>query len=86
VIDAKEARCEPGRVDLTAMIDLRGHAGVAPHDIVWHSDVGGELGRGHVLSVDLEPGRHLVTATIPGGGANDRVQATGIIIVGERSR
>ncbi len=86
VIDAKEAGCEPGRVDLTAMIDLRGHAGVAPHDIVWHSDVGGELGRGHVLSVDLEPGRHLVTATIPGGGANDRVQATGIIIVGGRGR
>ena len=86
VIDAKEVHCEPGRVDLTAMIDLRGHEGVAPHDIVWHSDVAGELGRGHALSVDLEPGRHMITATIPGGGANDRVQKTGIIVVGGRAR
>ena len=86
VIDAKEAHCAPGRVDLTAMIDLRGHEGIAPHDIVWHSDVAGELGRGHVLSVDLEPGRHLITATIPGGGANDWVQKTGIIVVGGRAR
>ena len=86
VIDAKEAQCAPGCVDLTAMIDLRGHEGIAPHDIVWHSDVGGELGRGHMLSVDLEPGRHLITATIPGGGANDRVQKTGIIVVGGRGR
>ncbi len=66
--------------------DLRGHEGVAPHDIVWHSDVAGELGRGHVLSVDLEAGRHLITATVPGGGANDRVQKTGIIVVGGRGR
>jgi hypothetical protein len=85
VIDAKEVHCEPGRVDLTAMIDLRGHEGVAPHEIVWHSDLAGELGRGHMLSVDLEEGRHLITATIP-GGASDRVQATGIIIVGGRGR
>ena len=65
VIDVKEAHCEPGRVDLTAMIDLRGHAGVAPHDIVGIPMIAGELGRGHALSVDLEPGRHLITATIP---------------------
>ena len=50
-IDVKESHCEPGRVDLTAMIDLRGHEGVAPHEIVWHSDLDGELGRGHMLSV-----------------------------------
>ena len=85
LIDVKEAHCEPGRVDLTAMIDLRGHEGVAPHEIVWHSDLAGELGRGHMLSVDLEEGRHLITATIP-GGASDRVQETGIIIVGGRGR
>ena len=67
------------------MIDLRGHDGVAPHEIVWHSDIEGELGRGHMLSIYLEEGRHLITATIP-GGANDRVQATGIIIVSGRGR
>ena len=82
-IDAKEAHCEPGRVDLTAMIDLRGHEGVAPHEILWHSDLDGELGRGYMLSVDLGEGRHRITATIP-GGASDRVQATSIIIVGGR--
>ncbi len=82
-IHVNENRCEPGRVDLTAMIDLRGHAGLAPFDVVWHSDLVGELGRGHMLSVVLDEGRHLITATIP-GGANDRVQATGIIIVGGR--
>ena len=85
VIDVKEDRCKSGGVNLTAMIDLRGHAGVAPHEIMWHSDLAGELGRGHTLSVDLEQGRHLITATIP-GGASDRVQATGIIIVGGRQR
>lgn len=83
VIDAKEAQCEPGRVDLTAMIDLRGHEGVAPHEIMWHSDLAGELGRGHMLSVDLEEGRHRITASIP-GSASDRVQATSIIIVSGR--
>lgn len=82
-IDAKEAHCEPGRVDLTAMIDLRGHEGVAPHEVMWHSDLDGELGRGYMLSVHLEEGRHQITATIP-GGASDRVQATSIIIVGGR--
>ena len=81
-IDAKEAHCEPGRVDLTAMIDLRGHEGVAPHEVMWHSDLDGELGRGYMLSVNLEEGRHQITATIP-GGASDRVQATSIIIVGK---
>ena len=85
LIDAKQDQCEPGRVNLIAMIDLRGHESVAPHEIVWHSDLAGELGHGHILSVDLEEGRHLITATIP-GGANDRVQATGIIIVGGRGR
>ena len=85
MIDAKEDHCESGRVDLTAMIDLRGHEGVAPHEIVWHSDVAGELGRGHMLRVDLEEGRHQITATIP-GGASDRVQTTGIIIVSGRGR
>lgn len=85
LIDVKEDHCEPGRVNLAAMIDLRGHAGVAPHEIVWHSDIQGELGRGHILSIYLEEGRHLITATIP-GGANDRVQATGIIIVGGHGR
>jgi hypothetical protein len=85
LIEVNEHRCEPGRVDLAAMIDLRGHAGVAPQDVVWHSDLAGELGRGHALSVDLEPGRHVITATIP-GGASDKVQATGIIIVGGRGR
>ena len=76
LIDAKQDHCEAGRVDLIAMIDLRGHEGVAPHEIVWHSDLAGELGRGHMLSVDLEEGRHLITATIPGGarrpGSGDR--------------
>jgi hypothetical protein len=85
LIDAEEVHCEPGRVDLTAMIDLRGHKGVAPHEVVWHSDLAGELGRGHMLSVDLEEGRHVITATIP-GGASDRIEATGIIIVGGRGR
>ncbi len=85
MIDAKQAHCEPGRVDLTAMIDLRGHEGVGPHDIAWHSDVAGELGRGRTLSVELEAGRHLIRATIP-GGASDRVEATAIIIVGGRGR
>ena len=83
-VDVRRRDCEPGRVELTALIDLRGRAGVAPHEVVWHSDLAGELGRGHVLTVDLEEGRHLVTATIPGGGASDRVQASGIIIVGGR--
>lgn len=82
-IDAKEAHCEPGRVDLAAMIDLRGHEGVAPHEVLWHSDLAGELGHGYMLSVNLEEGRHQITATIP-GGASDRVQAAGIIIVGGR--
>jgi len=85
MIAANEAPCEQGRVDLKAFIDLRGHDGVAPHDIVWHSDVGGVLGHGHALSVELEAGRHVITASIPGGGG-DRVQATGIIIVGGRGR
>ena len=85
LIDLQASHCEPGRVNLAAMIDLRGHAGVTPHEIVWHSDIEGELGRGHMLSIDLEEGRHLITATIP-GGANDRVQKTGIIIVGGRGR
>jgi hypothetical protein len=83
IIDAKEDSCEPGRVELTAMIDLRDHEGVAPHEVVWHSDLAGELGRGYVLNVNLEEGRHRITATIP-GGASDRVQATGIIIVSGR--
>lgn len=83
VIDVKEAHCEPGHVDLIAMIDLQGHEGVEPHDIAWHSDLAGELGRGYMLSVDLEEGRHRITATIP-GGASDRIQATSIIVVGGR--
>jgi hypothetical protein len=85
LIDIRESHCRAGRVDLAAMIDLRGHAGVAPHEIVWHSDLAGELGRGYALSIELEEGRHLITATIP-GGASDRVQQTGIIIVGGRGR
>lgn len=83
-IDAKQDHCEAGRVDLIAMIDLRGQESVAPHEIVWHSDLAGEIGRGHMLTVDLEKGRHLITATIP--GADDRLQATGIIIVSGRGR
>jgi hypothetical protein len=82
-IHAKKDHCDPGRVDLTAMIDLRHHEGVSPHEVEWRSDLAGELGRGYTLSVDLEEGEHLITATIP-GGAGDRVQATGIIIVGGR--
>jgi hypothetical protein len=84
-IDTRQDACELGRVHLTAMIDLRGHAGLSPHEIVWHSDLAGELGRGYTLSVDLEEGRHAITATIP-GGAGDRIQTTGIIIVGGRTR
>jgi hypothetical protein len=83
MIDMKEDRCESGRVDLRAMIDLRGHEGVAPHEILWHSDVAGELGRGYSLSVQLEPGQHRVTASIT-GGASDRLQEVGIIVVGGR--
>lgn len=81
LIDAKESSCEQGRVDLTAMIDVRHHGSVAPHEIVWHSDIAGNLGHGYTLTVNLEQGRHVITATIP-GGVNDRVQAAGIIIVG----
>ena len=62
LIDVKEDYCESGRVNLAAMIDLRGHDGVAPHEIVWHSDIEGELGRGHMVSIYLEEGRHLITA------------------------
>jgi hypothetical protein len=83
MIDLKEDCCESGRVDLRAMIDLRGHAGVAPQDIVWQSDLAGELGRGYSLSVNLEPGQHRITATIP-GGTQDRLQEVGIIVVGGR--
>ena len=83
MIDLKEDCCESGRVDLRAMIDLRGHAGVAPQDIVWQSDLAGELGRGYSLSVNLEPGQHRITATIP-GGIRDRLQEVGIIVVGGR--
>ena len=67
------------------MIDVRGHEGVAPHDIVWHSDLAGELGRGYNLSVNLEEGRHRISATIPGGGAKERVEQPGIIVVGGRT-
>lgn len=81
VIDMQESRCGRGRVELAAMIDLRGHAGVAPHEIIWQSDVAGELGRGYALSVELEAGEHRITATIPGGGG-DRVEKAGIIVVG----
>ena len=85
LIDMKESQCKAGRVDLAAMIDLRGHAGVEPQEVVWHSDLAGELGRGYSLSVELEEGRHLISATIP-GGASDRVQKTGIIVVGGKGR
>ncbi len=85
LIELKQDGCKQGRVDLTAMIDLRGHEGLEPHEIVWHSDLTGELGRGYSLSVDLEEGRHRITATIP-GGAKDRVQEAGIIVVGGRDR
>ena len=40
---------------------------------------------GKMLLVDLEEGRHVITATIP-GGASDRVEKAGIIIVGGRGR
>ncbi len=84
LIDMKEDSCQSGRVDLKAMIDLRGNDGLAPHDVVWHSDLAGELGRGYSLSVDLEPGQHRITATIPGRGT-DRLEEVGIIVVGGRS-
>ena len=77
--------CEKGRVDLRALVDLRGHEGLAPPDIIWRSDVSGELGRGYTLSVDLEEGRHVVSATIPSGIGNS-VEERGIIIVGGRPR
>jgi len=82
-IVVQEAHCQPGRVELISMIDLRGHEGIAPYEVLWHSDLAGELGRGYILNVNLEEGRHRITATIP-GGASDRVQATGIIIVSGR--
>ena len=84
-IAVRESHCAKGRVDLSAMIDLRRHEGVAPHEIIWRSDIAGELGRGYHLNVDLDEGRHVITATIP-GGASDRVEKTGIIIVGGRGR
>lgn len=85
MIHIKEDYCQSGRVDFTAMIDVRQHESVGPQEVVWHSDIAGEIGRGYLISVDLEQGRHEITASIPGGGI-DRVQATGIIIVGGRGR
>ena len=81
LIDMKESNCDHGRVELKAMVDVRDYDGVSPHEVIWESNISGELGRGYMLTVDLEEGEHRITATIP-GGASDRVQATGIIIVG----
>jgi hypothetical protein len=83
MIDMQEDCCESGRVDLRAMIDLRGHEGIAPHEILWHSDLAGELGRGYDLRVQLEPGQHRITAIVA-GKAGDRLEEVGIIVVGGR--
>jgi hypothetical protein len=81
LIDMKESNCDRGRVELKAMVNVRDYNGVSPLEVIWESNISGELGRGYMLTVDLEEGEHRITATIP-GGANDKVQAAGIIIVG----
>ncbi|MEP6738521.1 MAG: hypothetical protein ABJA70_23545, partial [Chryseolinea sp.] len=85
LIDMKESNCNNGRVELKAMVDVREYDGVNPHEVIWESNISGEIGRGYILTVDLEAGEHRITATIP-GGASDKVQATGIIIVGGNVR
>jgi hypothetical protein len=78
-----ERPCESGTVDLRAFVDLRSHEGLDPQEIVWRSDILGELGRGYSLSADLEEGRHSISATIP-SGLGSSVEERGIIIVGGR--
>jgi hypothetical protein len=81
----RAAPCAPHAVHLSALVDTRGLGGVAPHDVAWHSDRDGEIGRGLDLSAHLSEGRHVISATIPDGRGGTLAER-GIIIVGGRPR
>ena len=63
------------------MIDSGGLGGVPPEEILWRSDVDGDLGRGTELQRALSRGRHEIIVQAP-DGLGGALSEKAIIVVG----
>ena len=84
-VPSDECGIAPGPVSLAAMVDTKGLGVIGPQEIRWSSSLDGELGFGYALTVDLNEGRHELTATAP-DGLGGVLAERAIIIVGGRPR
>ncbi|MPR13052.1 hypothetical protein [Microvirga tunisiensis] len=79
-VQARQVR-PPDAVRFSATIDSGGLGGVPPEEVLWHSDLDGELGRGTELQRALSPGRHEITVRAP-DGLGGTLSERAIIVVG----